>query len=218
MWSLRATPRFALTHTSILLHLPPHQITDLVFCLAFDRAGPAGTIGRYFPVPRGGAGPVALHPSRSCTAGRSLRDSDGAHKHNAAPAWNARCAFCFTNSKCLSAVSLFVSYSQQWTTGSEQQTHTENLFSDAYLPRYTRAFSNAIGKAGFFGGEHPSYADFLVFHVLNVCESLRPGGISALCPTLSSWMSRVETLPGVSEYLLKRPPLHTLGIHRQKKE
>ena len=98
----------------------------------------------------------------------------------------------------------------------EQKEHIDNLMGPLYLPRYTRTLQRALGARPFFGGTQPLYADFMVFHVLDMCEALRQGSVASLSPPLYTWMGRVAELPGVREYLAQRAPLESLGIHRQR--
>jgi len=65
-------------------------------------------------------------------------------------------------------------------------------------------------KAPFFFGETPFYCDFGVFHHVNLALFLDEN-LLAPYPHLSEFMSTIEDLAGVSEYLANRPELIGVG-------
>ena len=62
----------------------------------------------------------------------------------------------------------------------------------------------AARSGPFFCGEVPSYADFAVYHQLDLCQLLEPGCCDAHA-NIAPFMAAVKALPGVSEYLARRP-------------
>jgi glutathione S-transferase len=69
-------------------------------------------------------------------------------------------------------------------------------------------------KVPFFFGETPFYCDFGVFHHVNLALFLDEN-LLASYPRLSEFMSTVEGLAGVSEYLANRPELIGVGTKPQ---
>ncbi len=63
-------------------------------------------------------------------------------------------------------------------------------------------------------GEKPSYCDFGVYHQLSMVRVLEPT-IFDDWPSIKSFLSAIENLSGVSEYLKRRPEL--VGIKEQPK-
>ena len=57
-----------------------------------------------------------------------------------------------------------------------------------------------------------SYADFAIYHILDLVRFVKPEVINEL-DNIVAWMARVEKLPGVKEYLNSRPP-----VIRKKRE
>ena len=57
-----------------------------------------------------------------------------------------------------------------------------------------------------------SYADFAIYHILDLVRFVKPEVINEL-DNIVAWMTRVEQLPGVKEYLNSRPP-----VIRKKRE
>ena len=62
----------------------------------------------------------------------------------------------------------------------------------------------------FFCGADPSYADFAVYHQLDLARLLQPGCCDAHAD-IAPFMAAVEALPGVSEYLAGRPEPVDIG-------
>ena len=73
---------------------------------------------------------------------------------------------------------------------------------------------NVRPKVPFFFGETPFYCDFGVFHHVNLALFLDEN-LLASYPRLSEFMSTVEGLAGVSEYLANRPELIGVGTKPQ---
>ena len=70
-------------------------------------------------------------------------------------------------------------------------------------------------KSGpFFLGKRPAYCDFGVYHQLSMIRVLDPT-IFEDWPTINSFLSAIENLKGVSEYLDRRPEL--VGIKEEPK-
>jgi len=64
-----------------------------------------------------------------------------------------------------------------------------------------------LGSSDFLFGSSPSYADFGLFHYIDVLKTLKPDVFeSCAVPTVAAWYARIAALPGVSTYLSKRPP------------
>ena len=73
---------------------------------------------------------------------------------------------------------------------------------------------NAKPDMPFFFGEEPFYCDFGVFHHVNLALFLNEGLLEAY-PRLREFMSTLEGLAGVREYLANRPELVGVGTQPQ---
>ena len=73
---------------------------------------------------------------------------------------------------------------------------------------------NAKPDMPFFFGEAPFYCDFGVFHHVNLALFLDEGLLGAY-PRLREFMSTLEGLAGVREYLANRPELIGVGTQPQ---
>ena len=73
---------------------------------------------------------------------------------------------------------------------------------------------NAKPDMPFFFGEEPFYCDFGVFHHVNLVLFLDEGLLGAY-PRLREFMSTLEGLAGVREYLANRPELIGVGTQPQ---
>lgn len=73
---------------------------------------------------------------------------------------------------------------------------------------------NAKPDMPFFFGETPFYCDFGVFHHVNLALFLDEGLLGAY-PRLREFMSTLEGLTGVREYLANRPELVGVGTQPQ---
>jgi len=73
---------------------------------------------------------------------------------------------------------------------------------------------NAKPDMPFFFGETPFYCDFGVFHHVNLALFLDEGLLGAY-PRLREFMSTLEGLAGVREYLANRPELVGVGTQPQ---
>mmetsp|Transcript_25773 Transcript_25773/g.47106 ORF Transcript_25773/g.47106 Transcript_25773/m.47106 type:complete len:242 (+) Transcript_25773:1-726(+) len=70
--------------------------------------------------------------------------------------------------------------------------------------------ANAGEPGLFFGGDSPSYADYNVYHHLNMARLSEPDCIPEGM-SLHSWMTRMEAIPTLSAYLAERPQLVGIG-------
>lgn len=104
-----------------------------------------------------------------------------------------------------------------WFTPEERE---ENL--DIYLsrPEFFPAVAETLNRSfswrdgPFFGGAAPSHADFGVFYVLDMLETMRPGAADKFCPDLREWRQHFAALPAIRAYLDERPLPEEGGIHR----
>ena len=67
-----------------------------------------------------------------------------------------------------------------------------------------------LDKGPFFFGEKPMYCDFAVYHVLSNAKLLSPECCDAHS-NIVSFMTHVEALPGVSDYIAHRPDPVDIG-------
>lgn len=82
-------------------------------------------------------------------------------------------------------------------------------FADC-LPRRLKNLSRYLGDKPFFTGDKICYGDFNVWHHLDNSRTLEPTCLAAY-PNIVAWMSRIEALDGVKEYLATRPTAVGIG-------
>jgi|EP00037_Helgoeca_nana_P033915 glutathione S-transferase len=72
--------------------------------------------------------------------------------------------------------------------------------------------ARALGDTGpFFFGVAPLYADFTVYHALSNTLLLEPTVLDAHS-NLKRFITAIEALPGVTEYLAERPDVVDIGV------
>lgn len=71
-------------------------------------------------------------------------------------------------------------------------------------PNASANLAKQLGRAPFFGGDSPLYADFLAFHIFDNTLQLEPTALDAQ-PTLTAFVARMRALPAIAEYLSERP-------------
>ena len=83
-----------------------------------------------------------------------------------------------------------------------KQKKTE--FFDTILPSKLTALYKHLGDKKFFCGDIVTYCDFHVYHHFDLCRLVVPTVFNEY-PKIVNWMKNVEALPGVKQYLEKRP-------------
>ena len=68
-----------------------------------------------------------------------------------------------------------------------------------------------LGAQKYFCGDNVSYADFALYNIMDLVRLVEPGVISEH-NNITAWMSRVEQLPGVKEFLNSRPSCIGIGV------
>merc|ERR1711872_255415 len=86
---------------------------------------------------------------------------------------------------------------EDWVTQKEEYFKTT-------LPGKLPALVKILGTQQYFCGENVSYADFAIYNIMDLVRLVEPLVISEH-NNIVAWMSRVEQLPGVKEYLNSRP-------------
>ena len=86
------------------------------------------------------------------------------------------------------------------------------------LPPKLPALIRMLGDQSFFCGDAPTYADFALHTIMDLVRLVEPGVINQHA-NLAGWMTRVEQLPGVKEYVESRPDCVDIGVapKQQKK-
>eukprot|EP00092_Neocalanus_flemingeri_P089652 GFUD01113452.1.p1 GENE.GFUD01113452.1~~GFUD01113452.1.p1 ORF type:complete len:184 (+),score=49.19 GFUD01113452.1:2-553(+) len=91
------------------------------------------------------------------------------------------------------------------------QQEKEDFFKNT-LPSTLQALTKLLSTHQFFNGSKVAYCDFAVYHHFDLCRLVEPT-VFADFPTIKKWMSRVEELPGVSNYLARRPECVGIGVN-----
>ena len=76
-------------------------------------------------------------------------------------------------------------------------------------------YFSSEGFKKYFCGDEVTYADFAMFHIMDLVRMVEPNLISKN-DNLVKWMNRVENLPGVKEYLQSRPESIGVGVFSKK--
>merc|ERR1711988_419379 len=79
------------------------------------------------------------------------------------------------------------------------------------LPAKLPALVKSLGAQKYFCGGDVTYADFALYVIFDLVRLVEPGVVSEH-NNITSWMSRVEQLPGVKEYLSSRPIPIGIGV------
>ena len=86
-------------------------------------------------------------------------------------------------------------------------TDIYNILLTGKLP----ALVKMLGAQKYFCGDNVSYADFALYNIMDLVRLVEPGVISEH-NNITAWMSRVEQLPGVKEFLNSRPSCIGIGV------
>lgn len=78
------------------------------------------------------------------------------------------------------------------------------------LPSKLSALYQLLGDKKFFCGDVVTYCDLRLYHELDLCRLTVPTVFDEY-PKINQWMKNVEALPGVKEYLEKRPVAVDIG-------
>eukprot|EP00403_Amphidinium_massartii_P039488 CAMPEP_0178448124 /NCGR_PEP_ID=MMETSP0689_2-20121128/41800_1 /TAXON_ID=160604 /ORGANISM="Amphidinium massartii, Strain CS-259" /LENGTH=244 /DNA_ID=CAMNT_0020073255 /DNA_START=1 /DNA_END=735 /DNA_ORIENTATION=+ len=70
--------------------------------------------------------------------------------------------------------------------------------------------ATANGSCEFFGGDKPTYADYNIYHHLNMARLLEPDCVPKEL-ALHKWMAEMEAIPSLRDYLAERPTLVGMG-------
>ena len=80
-----------------------------------------------------------------------------------------------------------------------------------FVPTKVANLAKELGDKPFFCGDAVRFCDFAVYHVLSQVRLLEPAVFNAH-PNLTRFMSNVEALPRVKEYLSGRPTPVGIGV------
>jgi len=87
----------------------------------------------------------------------------------------------------------------------------KNEYFKITLPAKLPALVKMLGAQKYFCGDKVSYSDFALYNIMDLVRLVEPVVISEH-NNITSWMSRVEQLPGVDEYLNSRPSCTGIGV------
>mmetsp|Transcript_24968 Transcript_24968/g.41615 ORF Transcript_24968/g.41615 Transcript_24968/m.41615 type:complete len:216 (+) Transcript_24968:48-695(+) len=88
------------------------------------------------------------------------------------------------------------------------------------LPDRLNVLQRYLGTEKYFGGETPTFADFLVLHVLDISLAVKEDALEGHAP-LTQYVDRMKGIPAIAEYLRQRPVAPEVGrpgslIHLKK--
>ena len=83
------------------------------------------------------------------------------------------------------------------------QQEKENFFKNT-LPPKLKNLAKLLGSKLFFCGSTVTYCDFQIYVYFDLARLVEPAVLNDY-PGVMQWMSRVENLPGVKNYLARRP-------------
>ena len=101
--------------------------------------------------------------------------------------------------------------------GDQWKQEKEDYFTKT-LPNKLPALVKMLGDQSYFCGDAPTYADFALHTIMDLVRLVEPGVVSQHA-NIAGWMTRVEQLPGVKEYVESRPDCVDIGVapKQQKK-
>ena len=79
------------------------------------------------------------------------------------------------------------------------------------LPTKLPALVKMLRDQEYFCGDAPTYADFALYTIMDLVRLVEPGVVSQH-DNIAAWMTRVEQLPGVKEYIESRPDCVEIGV------
>jgi glutathione S-transferase len=85
---------------------------------------------------------------------------------------------------------------------------------DAYysnLPLFVEAARKILDTKPFFGGQNPCFADFSMFHIIDLTLVVQPSSLNAF-PTILQWYTNMRGLPSLAKYLSERPGDSSVGF------
>merc|ERR1712024_15505 len=103
-------------------------------------------------------------------------------------------------------------------TGEKWKEEKEEYFSKT-LPGKLPSLVGLLGNKKYFCGNLVTFADFALYNIMDLIRLVEPKVIQKYS-ILVQWMSRIESLPGVKDYLFSRPQCVGIGVsprpqHRQ---
>ena len=94
--------------------------------------------------------------------------------------------------------------------GEHWEREREEYFTKM-LPTKLPALVKMLGNQQYFCGDAPTYADFAMYTIMDLVRLVEPGVVSQH-DNIAAWMTRVEQLPGVKEYVESRPDCVDIGV------
>ena len=99
--------------------------------------------------------------------------------------------------------------------GEKFQQEKENYFNNT-LPTRLQNLAKLLSNNWWFCGSTVTYCDFDVYVFFDLARLVEPSVFKDF-PSIPQWMSRVENLPGVKEYLARRPQPVEIGVNPHMK-
>ena len=94
--------------------------------------------------------------------------------------------------------------------GDHWKQEKEEYFTKT-LPTKLPALVKMLGNQKYFCGDAPTYADFALYTIMDLVRLVEPEVINQH-DNIAAWMTRVEQLPGVKEYVESRPDCVEIGV------
>merc|ERR1711874_622239 len=95
-------------------------------------------------------------------------------------------------------------------TGEKWKQEKEEYFSKT-LPGKLPSLVGLLGNKKYFCGNLVTYADFALYTIMDLIRLVEPNVIKKYS-ILVQWMARIESLPGVKDYLFSRPQCVGIGV------
>lgn len=93
--------------------------------------------------------------------------------------------------------------------GDAFEQNRDNYFKN--FQRYAVYAESLLGDKYYFGGSQPHYGDFSLFHVMDASVTVDPNCLAKF-GHLRRWMSAMQNIPRVKQYLQQRDAIGNLGM------
>merc|ERR1711936_505021 len=100
-------------------------------------------------------------------------------------------------------------------SGEKWQQEKDEFFNNTF-PARLPALVKMLGEKQYFCGNFVTYADFAMYNIMDLVRLVEPEALKSQTNILD-WMARIESLPGVKDYLAGRPECVGIGTNPQNK-
>merc|ERR1711910_131640 len=95
-------------------------------------------------------------------------------------------------------------------TGEKWRQEKDEYFNKT-LPGKLPSLVGLLGNKKYYCGNLVTFADFALYTIMDLIRLVEPEVIKKYS-ILEQWMSRIESLPGVKDYLFSRPQCVGIGV------